>query len=276
MSFLLGFLLFVAINARGQWFDRVFMMMFENHSYDEVAADPNFNYYFSKGTNMMNYFAITHPSQPNYWCQIGGDHFGINSDGNVDLPYSNLVDLFDKKQVTWKSYQEDYPGNCNADESVGLYYRKHNPFISFNNIRTNATRCANIVNAKQLDVDLAKGTLPELSYFTPNIDNDAHNTNISYAGQWLHSFLIPRLPKFPARTLFIVTWDEDDYTEENQIFTAVWGSMIKPNSKDHTFYDHYSLLRTIEDNWGLGNLGRNDANATPFFGHSTATNFKKF
>lgn len=239
--------------------------MFENHSYDEVKADPNFNYYFSKGTNLMEYYALVHPSQPNYWCQVAGDHFGIKSDSNFNLNYTNLVDLFEKGNVTWKAYEEDFPGNCDASNHVGKYYRKHNPFISFDNVRNNPKRCAHIVNAEELDKDLAAGTLPQYSYFTPNIDDDAHDTSIAFAGKWLHSFIYPRLPKFPPRTMFVVTWDEDDYTEENHIFTAIWGDMLKPNTQDHTRYDHYSLLRTVEDNWNLGNLGRNDATATPFF-----------
>jgi hypothetical protein len=37
---------------------------------------------------------------------------------------------------------------------VGTYYRKHNPLISFNSIRNNATRCAKIVNADEFDTDL--------------------------------------------------------------------------------------------------------------------------
>jgi len=124
------------------------------------------------------------------------------------------------------------------------------------------------VNSKQLDKDLFTGNLPQFSYYTPNIDNDGHDTNITFAGKWLHQFLEPRIQEFPSRTMFVITWDEDDFTEENQIFTAIFGSMITPNTVDNTLYNHYSLLRTIEDNWNLGNLGRNDATATPFFGHS--------
>jgi len=64
--------------------------------------------------------------------------------------------------------------------------------------------------------------------------------------------------------LTIVTWDEDDYTEQNKIDTYMLGSMVQPLTNDGASYNHYSLLRTIEDNWQLGNLGRNDAQATPF------------
>jgi len=254
-----------AQKTKGTWFDRIIIFFFENHSYDEVAEDPTFNMFFKLGNNLLNYYAVTHPSQPNYWCALAGDHFDKNTDDNVDLNYTNLIDLFDTKKITWKAYQQDYPENCNPSHNISKYYRKHNPFISFDNIRNNATRCANIVNAKQLDIDLKAGTLPQYSFFTPNIDNDAHNTNISFAGAWLDSYLTPRLPLFPRNTLFLLTWDEDDYSEDNHIFTVLFGTMIQPSTSNSTLYNHYSLLRTVEDNWGLGNLGRNDKSAIPFF-----------
>lgn len=163
-----------------------------------------------------------------------------------------------------KTYQEDYPGKCNSDKSVGKYYRKHNPFISYNNIRKNETRCAKIVNLKALDDDLKAGTLPQYSWITPNIDNDAHDTDVKFGGKWLDGFFSERLLKFPEGTLVVVTWDEDDHTEENKILTFMLdpnGSIFKAGTVDKTKYTHYSLLRTIEDNWDLGNLGRHDKDA---------------
>jgi hypothetical protein len=80
--------------------------------------------------------------------------------------------------VSYKGYMEAYPGGCRADSSIGTYYRKHNPLISFNSVRNNATRCAKIVNATEFDTDLNAGTLPNWSYYTPDINNDGHNTNV--------------------------------------------------------------------------------------------------
>lgn len=53
-----------------------------------------------------------------------------------------------------------------------------------------------------------RGTLPQYSYFTPDINNDAHNTDIMFAGNWLDLFLSKRLDLFPKRTLIVITWDE--------------------------------------------------------------------
>lgn len=252
---------------KGRWFDRIIIIQFENHSEREVLADPNFAKYAQMGRSMLNYFAITHPSQPNYWCQVAGSFFGINSDSNHDLPYSNLFDLMEAGGVSYKGYMEAYPGGCRADSSIGTYYRKHNPLISFNSVRNNATRCAKIVNSAEFDTDLNAGTLPNWSYYTPDINNDGHNTNVKYAGAWLDGFLKPRLSKFPAGTLIVLSWDEDDYTEKNQILVSLLdpqGTIFTAGSKDETLYDHYSLLATVERNWGLPNLGRGDSNATIF------------
>lgn len=267
MRTIFSLLLASAAATAGKWFDHVFIMQFENHAEDEVIKDPNFAKYTQMGRGCTNYYAVTHPSQPNYWAQVAGSYFDKNTDASVDLPYTNLVDLMDPAGVTWKAYQEDYPGNCDSRESVGDYYRKHNPFISFDNVRTNASRCKNIVNASVLDEDLAAGTLPQYSYYTPNINNDAHNTNITFGGKFLDGFLKPRLSLFPKGTLIVVSWDEDDYTEENKIlvfFLDPGSAIFKPGTMDNTHYTHYSLLATVEANWNLGNLGRGDKGATIF------------
>lgn len=188
---------------------------------------------------------------------------GINNDGVYNILGTSIVNLFLDSDVSWKSYQEDYPGNCFSGDR-GLYKRKHNPFISFNSIRNNMTLCRNIVNSNYFASDLLNGVIPNYSFYTPNMNNDGHDTSIEYAGKWLDSFLTPNLPSLlQNRTLTVITWDEDDFTVINKIYTVLIGSMITPGSTDNTFYNHYSLLRMIEDNWGTGNLGRNDASATP-------------
>jgi acid phosphatase len=253
--------------TNGKWFDRIVIIQFENHSELEVLADPNFHHWASVGRAMMEYYAVAHPSQPNYWAQVAGSFFDWYADLPLNLPWKSVFELFDEHGVTYKGYMEDYPGQCFLGETNGKYYRKHNPVITFDYVSKNPTRCARVVNATQFDADLNAGTLPNWSYFTPNINNDGHNTNVTFAGTWLNSFLTPRVNKFKARTLVVISWDEDDYTERNHILVSLLdpnGDIFAAGSKDPTRYDHYSLLATIEQNWGLGNLGRNDVGATIF------------
>ena len=65
----------------------------------------------------------------------------------------------------------------------------------------------------------------------------------------------------------VVSFDEDDKsTSTNRIYTAFYGNMVTPGSTSNMSYNHSSLLRTIEDNFALGNLGQNDASASPITG----------
>eukprot|EP01127_Copromyxa_protea_P013954 TRINITY_DN3816_c0_g1_i1.p2 TRINITY_DN3816_c0_g1~~TRINITY_DN3816_c0_g1_i1.p2 ORF type:complete len:264 (-),score=57.62 TRINITY_DN3816_c0_g1_i1:56-847(-) len=244
-------------------FEKIFIIQFENEAYQDVIKHKNFKALADKGKLLTDYHAVTHPSQPNYIAQTAGSFFNVHNDLHHDLPYTNLVDLMSER-INWKGYQEDYPGNCDPRMTIGLYWRKHNPWISFDNVRNNATRCAHIVNADEFEKDLNAGTLPEYSYYMPNIDNCGHNTGLAYADKFLGEFFGKYLDKFPKGTLIVITWDEDDNKHENHIYTALLGSMITPGTKDDTPYTHYSLLRTVEDNWNLGTLGREDAKATPF------------
>jgi hypothetical protein len=62
-------------------------------------------------------------------------------------------------------------------------------------------------------------------------------------------------------TLVVVTFDENAGSGDNHIYTVLVGSMVEPGTVNPAAYDHYSLLRTIEDNFGVGTLGREDARA---------------
>ena len=52
-----------------------------------------------------------------------------------------------------------------------LNFSKHNPFISFPSITNNATRCAKIVNADQLDTDIANNAVPQVQLTKKSLVN---------------------------------------------------------------------------------------------------------
>jgi phospholipase C len=158
-----------------------------------------------------------------------------------------------------------------GNSTTGEYVRRHNPFISFNDIRTNPQRCGHLVNSDQLAADIAANQLPRFSFYVPNLNNDGHDTSPEYAANWLNGFLEPKLadPNFINGTLVVVTFDEDDGTSSNLVYTVLLGSMVHANSTDSSSYTHYSLLRTIEDDFGVGSLNRKDATAV----HFAACNF---
>ena len=62
--------------------------------------------------------------------------------------------------------------------------------------------------------------------------------------------------------------ESENYFNNNQVFSILLGDAVPASSQgtsDSTAYNHYSQMATVENNWNLGNLGLNDANATPFF-----------
>lgn len=252
-------------------FSKVIVFFFENQPAGSVLANPEFKSLADRGLYLSNYYAVTHPSQPNYIATVAGDTLGTPGDAYVSFPptVASIANLLQEKGLSWKAYAENYPGNCFNGVSQGLYHRKHNPLQSFEWVRDN--HCNHIVNASELQKDVAAGQLPAFSWYTPNINDDAHNTDIKYAGKWLKTTLEPLLMvrNFTQDTLIVLTWDEDDgwqtlskhlpgYGHGNHIYAALLGSNIPQGAVDNTRYNHYSLLRTIEHGLGLGNLGRND------------------
>ncbi|CDS06138.1 hypothetical protein LRAMOSA08666 [Lichtheimia ramosa] len=252
----------------GKHYDRIFIIYHENKDYEDVQADDYFPTIAENhnGVVLTNYFGVTHPSQPNYVALISGSIEGINRDNNSDVDRHSIVDLLEKKGISWKSYQQGYPGNCFKGEESGTYRRKHNPFMSFTNIHNDEKRCANIVNADQLYEDIKTNSVPQFVWFTPDMNNDGHDTDLAYSSNWTKSFIEPLMKEknLTKNTLFVLTWDENDtWTKPNQVYTVLFGPAVKRSVKtDDTSYNHYSVLRSVEENWHLGNLGLNDLNHT--------------
>lgn len=120
-------------------------------------------------------------------------------------------------------------------------------------------------------MDVTHNTLPQWIFVTPNIVNDAHDTSVDFAGQFLQYWLLPLLKdeRFNGpRTLILLTFDENgSHAINNQIFSLLLGNAVPRKLRggtDSTFYTHYSSLSTVQNNWRLGSLGRGDTNKFVF------------
>jgi acid phosphatase len=105
---------------------------------------------------------------------------------------------------------------------------------------------------------------------TPNMTNDGHDTNISYAASWERNWITPLLNNtyFMNNSLILLTFDEiETYPEPNKVFAVLLGGAIPDSLKgttDDTFYNHYSTISSVSVNWGLPSLGRWDCEANVF------------
>jgi Phosphoesterase family len=213
-------------------------------------------------------------------------------------PVTSIVDLLEAKNFTWKAYAEDLPSTYVSQAAaslktqqqppyvipadVGNFDRKHVPFLSFPNIMIDPKRYVNIVEAAQLDIDLLAGNLPNFSWYTPNMIHDGHNlkpgqgsgspdTNRHLQIENIAGFLpgfwgTDPLSKFPPKTLIVLTFDEAyPYSDPYEIYTLLLGDALHTPGTRSEPYNHYSLLRSIEVNFGLDSLQRNDAVANPYW-----------
>ncbi len=249
----------------GYPFKKVLIVIFENTDYQGAVSQPFFAKFAKDGALLSNLLAETHPSQPNYLALVSGDTYGVTNDNKVNLNARHVGDLLEAKGKSWKIYLEDYPGNCFTGAYSGKYVRRHNPFISFLNVQQDAARCtAHLVSSDTFQTDAESGNLPDFSLYVPNRINDGHDLGVGYADRWFSSTFGSLLqnPKFMQGLLVIATFDEAEGAGPNRIYTAFRGDMVKPGSQFPAQASHYSLLKMIEDAFGLGNLGRGDARAS--------------
>lgn len=266
----------------GRGFDRIISIWLENQDFAKVVADSDFADLLRFGILQTRYYAHTHPSQPNYLAAVAGDYWGLDHDEFVRIPsnISTVVDLLDTKGISWAGYFEGIPGpgymgfgsigKTSTPSGAWDYVRKHNPFVSYDSINLNGTRLAKLLSFEDFKRDLKAGTVPQFVMMSPDMLNDGHNTTLGYATKWAHDFLMPLLldDVFAEKTIIQLTYDEtEDYSQPNRIVSLLLGNAIpdgQKGSQDDTFYTHFSLLSTVENNWELPNLGRYDVGANVF------------
>jgi acid phosphatase len=261
--------------VQGKSFQKWGFLIFENLDYSEAEANPTFQniHNYSNNRLLSQYYAIDHPSLPNYLATIAGTTFGIQDDNPPNrhsFTESTVLDLLEDKRISWKMYAEDYSGGCLdgvTNSGSDLFAVKHVPALYFEKITTNAKRCGNVVEASEFQTDLDNDALPQWWYYVPNLNNDGHDTNVAYVASYLNKQWVPRFQNktFTKDLAMVVTFDESESDgDANHIYAALLGDALQPftgGHEDAARYDHYSLIRTVQKNWNLQPLGTNDAGA---------------
>jgi hypothetical protein len=180
------------------------------------------------------------------------------------LSAKNLVDQLQAHGKSWRVYAQDLPGRCSQSvgwrgpvDLVGLpgwYARKHEPAITFNDIARSSSRCARITRLAGF-----KPTAADFELIVPNMSNDMHDGTIAQGDSFLRAFvpLITSNAAF-ANSLLVITWDEggSNVGGGGRVATIVLSPHVAAGFTSDVAHTHYSVLRTIEDAWGLGCLNQ--------------------
>ncbi len=237
--------------------DHVVVVVEENHSYSDVIGNtseaPFINALAGRGASFTQSFAVTHPSEPNYLALFSGSVQGVSDDS---CPHAfatpNLGSTLLAAGRTFGGYSEDLPSAGYTGCDSGGYARRHNPWVNFSNVPASANLSFSV-----FPHDFAM--LPTLSFVVPNLSNDMHDGSVRQGDTWLQQNLAGYADwAMTHNSLLVVTWDEDDNNQSNQIPTVVLGQQVSPGAYGETV-DHYRLLRTLEEGLGLPPVGSSAA-----------------
>jgi hypothetical protein len=246
--------------------DHVVVVVMENHAYSQVigsSSAPYINSLKTGGANLTQSYAITHPSQPNYYALFSGSTQGVTDDSCVTPGFSSADNLASEAIAagrTWASYNESLPSQGSTTCSSGNYAQKHNPWFGFSNVPTSTAK-----TFAQFPTDYS--TLPQISFVTPNLCSDMHDCSVSTGDTWLKNNLGAYATWAKTHnSLLVITFDEDNRLSGNRIPTVLYGQPVTAGSSSSTTYNHYDLLRTLEDTQGLSTHAGNAASATDVTG----------
>lgn len=231
----------------------VVIVMEENKGYNEVLSGSSAPYIQSLARNgalFTDYYAVTHPSEPNYLALFSGSTQGVTNDncplnfGGGNLGHSLLL-----AHRTFVGYSESLPyaGSTVCTTTSG-YARRHSPWVSFTDLPKS-------VNQPFTSFPTDYTRLPTLSFVIPNVNHDMHDGTIAQGDSWLHS----KLGAYAtwARThgsLLVVLFDESEASGDNRVPAIIYGADVRAG-RYGTHLTHYSALRLFEDMYALPRLG---------------------
>jgi len=232
----------------------------ENHSYGDIIGSPDapfINQLASHGAIFTHSRAVTHPSEPNYLALFSGSTQGVADDScphRFSTP--NLAADLIRAGKSFAGYAEDIPAAGPAVCSAGEYARKHVPWVNFSNVPGSVSMPFTSFGSGGF------GQLPTVSFVIPNLCDDMHDCSVPAGDAWLRAHIGGYADwAMSHNSVLIVTWDEDDGSQANQIPTIFAGQQVRPGRYAEPI-THYSILATIDAAYALPRDGQ-AATATP-------------
>jgi phosphatidylinositol-3-phosphatase len=184
---------------------------------------------------LTNYFAVTHPSLPNYLALVSGSTHRITNDCmTCSVHGGSIGGQLTGAGRSWAAYAEGFP-------SGPRFAKKHVPFLYF------AGGATHVLPVSRFDPH----RLPDFAFVVPNLCHDMHDCSVGAGDAWLGRFVRPLLAV--QNTVVFVVFDEG--SRGNHVAAFALGTAVRLHSAFTGRVGHYGLLRTIEDMFGLPRLG---------------------
>ncbi|HET6173101.1 MAG TPA: alkaline phosphatase family protein [Gaiellales bacterium] len=202
--------------------------------------------------------------------------------------YPDTTTIFDRLQqagIPWRFYVKDYdPTNTIDNPALGARTSQLSqvPVLAMPRFMRSPQLASSVVDMQQFYHDAQSGHLPAVSYIAPGGSSE-HPPGKLILGQTFVRTIVNELMRSPewSSTAFVLTYDNwggwydhvrppqvDRYGYGFRVPTLLVSPYAKRGSIDHETLDFTSILRFIEDNWGLAPLAERDAAA-----HSIASAF---
>jgi len=254
----------------------VVVILMENEESSSIVGNTTSAPYITKtlipsGTLFTSYYAVSHPSLPDYLALTVGDTCGKDGTDTV-IPLCTEPSIWTQMSaagITAREWAESESANCSyTSDGTGLYAQRHDSYAMVADAEALST-CGDLTTGTgssspgvaPLDAALASASPPAYSFVTPNVCDDMHSCSIRSGDSWL-SANVPALLRAGADV--IVTFDEGTSSTNGggPVITVEAGLGVTAGAKNGTLYNHYSLLAGIEKHFGLPRLS-NAQTATP-------------
>ncbi len=232
----------------------VVVVTLENHSYEQVVGSsqmPYFNKLLSEYAVADQYYATMHNSLSALMWITAGQTVTTHDNTMQFFNVDNIVRHMQRDGRTWKVYASHLPSIGYLGFNTGEYVKRHNPIAYFTDVES-SLRDNILPSTPYFQRDVANGTLPEYSYVTPDLIEDAHSAPLADADAWLKAN-IPQLlasHQFQQDGILFIVWDEGDVKPVDprngggRIATLVIGPQVKRGFHSQVQYNHQSLLRS--------------------------------
>ncbi|WP_190814937.1 alkaline phosphatase family protein [Saccharopolyspora pogona] len=232
--------------------DHVVVVMMENKGYDQILGNsstspqdqiPYIKSLAAQGASFTNSYGVTHPSLPNYYALLSASD--VVKDNTWPAPSSVDTDNLPNQLTTHGYSFADY-----ADQGLPTQWLRYK------------TTPGTADNLNPMDKRLADfpatpagfAALPTVSLVVGNGDQSMHDGTLAQGDAWVKAKFDSYITWAKTHnSLFVLTWDEDDFTPVNRISTIFAGPMARAGEYDQKI-NHYNVLRTILDMYGLPHI----------------------